>query len=576
MSIFSKVVKPSVSFSNFPLNETNLLTCNFGQLIPCYLREVVPNDRFRINGMSDIKFAPMIAPMMHNVHVSFHFFFVPNRIVYKDWETFITGSRDGRVLDEAEVPDAPYMYWDNVVPDGKDNGTLLDYLGMPPHVQAADDPVKISSIPLLDYIHVWYQFYRDENLEIDGPVSPSSQYTGKIDYWQIFDSLKNNAFFNQDYDFADMAASGFFNGMPKYRAFKKDYFTAALPSPQKGAPVTIGLVGNAPIKVDSLGAQIYNTDESLYGSLNGPLQDTANHFLYFVGSVGQSDGPIEVGDAQQPLGLTALSFDEVKGLYAGLQSASAITINQLREAIAMQEILESINRTGSRYNEFLLGTFGTTPVDYRLQRPEFLGGWTQSVNVQTVLQTNGYGGDGDFNMTGYAAGRAFSAGSDHVLTHTFQEHGFIIGIMSVMPEAGYFQGLQKHWSRFHRYDYYMPQTANLGEQAITQGELYFTGDESKDNTIFGYIPRWAEYKTSWNSIHGDFRGSLDFYHMYRKFNSAPTLSPEFISTASVQPRPFAVWEDQQGTNLIWAELYFNVMASRPMPYHATPKLSSLC
>lgn len=198
---------------------------------------------------------------------------------------------------------------------------------------------------------------------------------------------------------------------------------------------------------------------------------------------------------------------------------------------------------GSRFVEFLRGNFGVTPDDYRLQRPQFLGGLVSPVAVQKVIQTAGYSDSDSRNMTGYAAGRAFAAAGQSIFRQRFKEHGYIIGIMSVMPKAYYYQGIPRHFLRKDRFDYYLPQTAHLGEQGIENQELYFDANVGRDNDkVFGFIPRWAEYKVSTNGIHGDFRGNLNYYHMARVFESCPTLSKEFITTENVQTRPFAVWQ----------------------------------
>lgn len=273
-------------------------------------------------------------------------------------------------------------------------------------------------------------------------------------------------------------------------------------------------------------------------------------------------------------GLRGKANLENGSMIADLRQASMITVEALREAFAVQEILESLSMRGSRYTEFLKGNFGVTPDDYKLQRPQFLGGIVTPVQVQQVLQNAGVDSEAG-QLTAYAAGRAFASAGDRVFRMRFKEHGYIMAILSVMPKAYYYQGIPRHFLRRDRFDYYLPQTAHLGEQPIENHELYFDPtDQTKNEAVFGYIPRWAEYKTSTNGIHGDFRGSLNYYHMARIFGETPTLSSEFILTENVQPRPFAVWQEQRPNvnHLIWANLYFRVIASRPMPYHSIPKV----
>ena len=193
--------------------------------------------------------------------------------------------------------------------------------------------------------------------------------------------------------------------------------------------------------------------------------------------------------------------------------------------------------------------------------------------VQQVVQQAGVDSDAG-QLTAYAAGRAFAAAGERVFRTRFKEHGYIIGILSVMPKAYYYQGIPRHFLRKDRFDYYMPQTAHLGEQGIMNMELFYDPEGTKNENVFGYIPRWAEYKTSTNGIHGDFRGSLNYYHMARVFDELPTLSEKFITTEDVQTRPFSTWQSARPNvnHLIWANLYFKVTASRPMPYQSIPKI----
>ena len=592
-SIFEQTIVPKVKFSNFNLSETSILTCNFGQLVPCYLREVIPNDVFTMSVFADIQFAPMVAPMFQDVNCSIHFFYYPNRIVWDDFETFITGAQEGHVLSEDKLP-APagvHPYWfATAVGSESMQGSIFDYLGLPNELGSVDfddtDDV-ISDIPLRGYFKIWYDYYRDENLQYE----LNRRGTGAIDLFAMWRAWRASSTYLMDNP-TDPSSGGsvianvWSDFSPFHRAYRKNYFTAALPTPQKGEPVTLNLGTTAPVNL---------ADDNIV-RLGSSDPDEASVSLYSrVGAFGDmsflSARPDSGAVAQMVFSAgddTMLPVDAFIGrlhnahndpssypiAYADLSRASSITVEALREAFAVQEILESLSMRGSRYTEFLKGNFGVTPDDYKLQRPQFLGGVVTPVQVQQVLQNAGVDSS-QGQMTAYAAGRAYAAAGDRVFRMRFKEHGYIMGILSVMPKDYYFQGIPRHFTRRDRFDYYIPQTAHLGEQAILNQELYFDGsDRDKNNAVFGYIPRWAEYKTATNSIHGDFRGSLNYYHMARIFGTTPTLSENFILTKDVQTRPFGIWKEARPNvnHLIWCNLFFKVTASRPMPYHSVPKV----
>lgn len=599
-SIFEQTIVPKINFSNFDLSESNLLTCNFGQLIPCFVREVLPNDVFTLGASAICNFAPMVAPMYQDIHVSMHFFYVPNRLVWDDFETFITGAVEGYALPADKMPvqagltikDLTDIHQDFLLSQDLPTnwqGTLLDYFGLPNNLwvdyQNADDyswaeNVVISDLLLRDYFKIWFDYYRDENLQAEITHVDTKKYL-MYDDWKAWRAASNGLSVADDSE-DWVKLNNYF--LPRYRAFKKDYFTACLPSPQKGEPVTIGLTGNAPVSFDDKNTILYSDNGIRFGfgsSLSGRQSASFQKLLSdntqaYIQEDDQETNALSVAGK--------LKFEDgtpFKGS-ADLSKATAITVEQLREAFAVQEILESLSMRGSRFTEFLKGNFGVTPDDYRLQRPQFLGGLVTPVQVQQILQQSGYSEaqtPDSRNMTGYAAGRAFAGVGGRVFKQRFKEHGYILGIMSVMPKAYYYQGIPRHFLRKDLFDYYLPQTAHLGEQGVQNMELYFSSkahNVSDNENVFGYIPRWAEYKTSTNGIHGDFRGNLNYYHMARTFSnsSLPSLSEEFISTENVPTRPFAVWQTENPTinHLCWVNCYFKVIASRPMPYHSIPKV----
>lgn len=599
-SIFEQTLVPKIDFSNFDLSETNLLTCNFGQLIPCYIREVLPNDVFTLGGACQVNFAPMVAPMYQDVHASIHFFYVPDRILFDDFEQFITGAVEGYALPEDKIPVQPGLSLTELsgikqqLTLSSFQGTILDYFGLPSDLSASNqgegasdwyDSTIISDFPLRAYFKIWFDYYRDENLQaeyVDDSFNKQLYFEAWRSWRKVSDPLT---------EFSDMDFNTINNNFkPRYRAYRKDYFTACLPQPQKGEPVSLSLSTSAPVTFPNqvfIGAPggfdpaKLGIIANLTTSSDPQVGDTIN-----VGSQAMSpstaDYYLEAGSGDKIKGFLGGLYEnqsltkQLTGI-ADLSAATAITVEQLREAFAVQEILESLSMRGSRYTEFLKGNFGVTPDDYKLQRPQFLGGLVTPVQVQQVLQQSGYSGQDSRDMTGYAAGRAFASVGGRIFKQRFKEHGYIIGILSIMPKAYYYQGIPRHFMRKDRFDYYLPQTAHLGEQGVTKMELFYDSAQAQLNeTVFGFIPRWAEYKTSTNGIHGDFRGNLNYYHMARTFTSlsSPTLSEDFISTKNVPTRPFAVWQTENPTidHLCWVNCFFKVIASRPMPYHSIPKV----
>ncbi len=643
--IFEETVHAKVSFSKFDLSRESKLTTTFGRLTPCFVQEVLPNDRFTLKVSQVAQFAPMVAPMMQRVYIGYHFFFVPNRLAYNYWEQAITGSDEGEVLSDSEIPDMPYMNMYNILgrfaslteydyspgsvpnPDdykGFDDyedyfrfinsnpfraGGLLDYLGYPvvdfrwrltssgsylsPFGSRYFNSLsgeRISDLPLRAFWLIWKDYYRDENLQNEVPgvsVGDLGDIKKQLRLW------RDNAEYleillGDNGDTFDYKLQQFWLECP-YRSWRKDYFTAALLSPQKGDEVTIPLLGTAPVSTNPSGSiptmpvvARPNSTDSQNAVLYVPSGSQVNQPVDIKSGV-TGDNGIYVSASDLVITLGALNLE------ADLTGVSTITINQLRELSAMQQVLERLARVGSRYVEYLKGFFGVAPLDATLQRPQFLGGWTSYVNVEPVLQQSGFGANQSneaFNMTGYAAGRAVDHINDgFIFKETFYEYGYIIGIMSVMPVAAYSQGLPRHLTRMDRFDYFLPQFAFLGEQGIKNKELCLVLNNSVNdvnNQIFGYIPRWTEYRTSFDEIHGEFRTSLDFFHMARKFNQTTpvSLDANFISTKSVEPRPFALWSDYNKetvtggiTDLVWLDLYFDVKADRPLPYNAIPRLT---
>lgn len=552
-NLFKSIPKPKLRRNTFNLSHEVKLTTDLGRLTPIICEPVVPGDTWKMSTEILIRVAPLLAPVMHRVNVYTHFFFVPNRLIWSDWQKFITGGETGK-----EEPAYPKITFDDESYDGEfATSSLADYLGFPTP-DSTNNPVAevqyFDALPFRAYQLIYNEYYRDENLvqeidikkDVNGVITDSSYLA---DITQI-----------------------------RYRAWEKDYFTSALPWTQRGDETTIGLSGDAPVITPP-------------SSLEGRRQPMYLHNSKDDGNTGLGYGSktnLQLNGASVPEeGSTVSEYgtfgNMVQGnwqeyyptnLYADLSQVNATTINELRRAIQLQQYKEVLARSGSRYIELIRGLFGVVSSDARLQRPEFLGGGKTELQFGEVLQTSqtttGETGSPLANM----AGRGVSYGKSHSFKKFFEEHGYLIGIMSVMPKPSYQQGLPRKYHKFDRLDHYIPQFANIGEQEILNQEIYFNfGSDSlpvnQNDVTFGYIPRYAEYKYLPSEVHGDFKTSLDFWHMGREFLATPHLNESFIT---MQPdevsRVYAV--KNSNFDKLWCMLYHNIKATRPMPKFGVP------
>lgn len=509
--------------NSFSLPHDNKLSFNMGDLVPIICQPIVPGDTWKLQASTMIRFSPMLAPIMDRVNVFTYFWFVPYRLIWDEFEDFITGGKDGTanpVFPTVTITKDHYSWFKTAC--------LSDYLGFPsvdtPPAQGRE--IKISSLPFRAYQLVYNEYVRDQNLQPEVYIPRTSGSENPSYYPQLL-TLKK-------------------------KCWEKDYFTSSLPWAQRGNPVTIPLAGDAEVYLDPA-KKLPSVFNVLNGSQTTQLLDVEFSQTGATGTL-------------QATGNKELQYDPAGQLGVDMSGVTAATINELRQAIKLQEWLELAARGGSRYIEQIYAFFGVKSSDARLQRPEYLGGGRSPVVISEVLQTSETGQD---SPQGNMAGHGISLNSSHQFKRFFEEHGILLGCICVLPRTSYCQGIPREWQKFDRFDFYWPQFAHLGEQEVKNSEIYLdTSERANNDGVFGYQSRYAEYKYIPNSVHGEFRTNLDFWHMARIFSNLPKLNSSFVQ-ADPTTRIFAV-EDPNASSKLYAQVVFDIKAVRPMPKYGTP------
>ena len=547
---FLNVPQMHTSRTRFKRDQTILTTFDSGKLIPFFVDEVLPGDTFQVDTSAIIRMTTPKYPVMDDAFIDFYYFYCPNRILWDNFKEFM-----GEVKDTPWMPTKTHKVPTIVVQGSKSSGpieeSILDYMGVPTKIK---NDFEVNALPIRAYIKIWNEYFRDQNIENTAVLKTGDEKAYYAD--------DKNASVETTLKYANTGG----RCLPVNRFH--DYFSSCLPYPQRGPEVNVPMTGNAPVALRS--SNEYNIP---YGTLEFVLGKTQTSNA--AGSLNYTENPIS-GKQQFLYGGTDRSNGEIGSgyVYADLSAVTATTINELRNAIAVQQYYEAMARGGSRYREQVQALWDVTISDKTAQIPEYLGGGRYRVGMNQIVQTSGQQGESDTPI-GETGAMSVTPINESSFTKSFEEHGFVIGVLCVRHNRTYQQGLERFWSRTDRLDYYVPQFANLGEQPVKKKEIMMTGATTDEET-FGYQEAWADYRMKPNRVSGLMRsnaqGTLDFWHYADNYSTVPTLSQEWMAEDKKEiARTLIVQNEPQ----FFGAIRVANKTTRCMPLYSVPGLYKL-
>ena len=550
---FLQIPEMHASRTRFNRDQTILTTFDAGELIPFFVDEVLPGDTFQVDTAAIIRMTTPKYPVMDDAFIDFYYFYCPNRILWDDFKAFM-GEVEETPWKPTKTYKVPQIVLEN---ENKLNipfeRSILDYMGVPTKsIKAPEKKASINALPIRAYVKIWNEFFRDENVENAATLITTS----------------TDVRYNDEDGFEKTLTHAYKGGRCLPVNKFHDYFTSCLPYPQRGPDVTLPMAGNAPIAM-------YGSEKLETLGTNG-----GNNTIYLnQASISELIGPSITQEETGHANVTGYSkynsqLPDFAYLGADLRDVTGATINQLRQAISVQQYYEALARGGSRYREQVRALWGVTISDKTVQIPEYLGGGRYHVNINQIIQTSGQQADNDTPI-GETGAMSVTPINECSFTKSFEEHGFVIGVCCVRHNRSYQQGLERFWSRRDRLDYYVPQFANIGEQPVKKKEIMLTGNAS-DEEVFGYQEAWADYRMKPNRVSGLMRsnaaGTLDFWHYADNYETVPTLSQEWMAEGKKEiARTLIVQNEPQ----FFGAIRVANKTTRRMPLYSVPGLYKL-